>query len=90
MFDGVQRSAKIFVPVGSLPAYQAFAPWNEFTNIYESDFAAITDITNDQPGGYQDVYSLQGICIKRNATEADIDALPEGLYIIGSKKVYVK
>ena len=89
-FDGVQRSAKIFVPVGSLAAYQASAPWNEFTNIYESDFAALTDIPNDQPGGGKDVYSLQGICIKRNATEADIDALPEGLYIIGGRKVYVK
>ena len=34
-----------------------------------------------------DIYTLQGHCLKRGATPADIKTLPKGLYIIGSKKV---
>ena len=37
-----------------------------------------------------DIYSVQGICLKRNATQADIDALAPGLYIIGGKKVMIR
>lgn len=37
-----------------------------------------------------DIYNLQGICLKRNASQDDIDALAPGLYIIGGKKVLVK
>lgn len=37
-----------------------------------------------------DIYNLQGICIKRNATEEDVKALAPGLYIIAGKKVIVK
>lgn len=33
------------------------------------------------------IYTLQGVCIKRNATEEDIHNLPRGLYIIGGKKI---
>ncbi len=37
-----------------------------------------------------DIYNLQGVCLKRNASQADIDALAPGFYIIGGKKVLVK
>ncbi len=37
-----------------------------------------------------DIYNLQGVCLKRNASQADIDALSPGLYIVGGKKVLVK
>ena len=37
-----------------------------------------------------DVYTMQGVCLKRAATKEDIDALLPGLYIIGGKKVVVK
>ena len=37
-----------------------------------------------------DIYNLQGICLKRNASQEDIDALAPGLYIIAGKKVLVK
>ena len=37
-----------------------------------------------------DVYTLQGICIKRNATADDINNLPSGLYIVGGRKVYLQ
>jgi len=37
-----------------------------------------------------DVYNLQGICLKRNSTQDEINNLPSGLYIIGGKKVLIK
>lgn len=35
----------------------------------------------------RDVYSATGMLLRRNATEADVDALPAGLYIVGGRKV---
>ena len=37
-----------------------------------------------------DIYTLQGVCLKRDASQSDIDALTPGLYIIAGKKVIVK
>ena len=37
-----------------------------------------------------DIYNMQGVCIKLNATQSDIESLAPGLYIIGGKKVLVK
>lgn len=37
-----------------------------------------------------DIYNLQGMLIKRDATADDVKALTPGLYIIGGKKVVVK
>ena len=37
-----------------------------------------------------DIYTLQGVCLKRGASQNDIDALAPGVYIIGGKKVIVK
>ena len=55
------------------------------------DYSEIEDaVINDGIAGDKrpdDIYTLQGICLKRNATKEDIDALPSGLYIIGGKKV---
>lgn len=36
------------------------------------------------------IFNLQGICLKRNATAEDVNALQPGLYIIAGKKVLVK
>ena len=52
--------------------------------------SGIDDIAADDAGSPNDIYTLQGVCIKRNATQEDIDALPTGLYIIGGQKVAVK
>lgn len=48
----------------------------------------ITDGTTYQPN--RDVYTIQGICVKRNASQEYIDNLPKGFYIIGGKKVIKK
>lgn len=46
-----------------------------------------SDAAGSRPG---DIFNLQGICLKRNASQADIDALTPGLYIIAGQKVLVK
>ena len=43
--------------------------------------------SNDRPN---DIYNLQGVLLKRNASQEDVDALAPGLYIISGKKVLVK
>lgn len=69
----------------------ANGPVAEFT---VQDYAsAIDDIVVETPGAPErpnDIYNLQGICLKRNASQEDVDALAPGLYIIGGKKVLVK
>lgn len=37
-----------------------------------------------------DIYNLQGILLQRDASQADVDALTPGLYIVGGRKVMVK
>lgn len=37
-----------------------------------------------------DIYMINGVCVKRNATESDIKALNPGFYIIGGKKVIIR
>lgn len=37
-----------------------------------------------------DVYSVSGVAVLRNATEAQIKALPAGIYIVAGRKVVVK
>ena len=56
-------------------------------------------MTVDDPAGFlspeaapasDDIYTTTGILVKRNATKADIDVLPAGIYIVGGKKVAVR
>ena len=37
-----------------------------------------------------DIFTLEGVCLKRNATKEDIDALAPGIYIVAGKKMVVK
>lgn len=89
-FEGVPIEADIYVPRKTVPYYLASEPWSGFYYFIEVEewVTGISDITAD--AAPQDVHTLQGVCVKRDATQADIDALPAGLYIIGGKKVYVK
>lgn len=55
-------------------------------------------IANDNPTGVTsatadfsgNVYGIDGRLVKRNATSADLNALPAGLYIFGGRKIAVK
>lgn len=89
-------SPNIYIPKGTLSTYKNMVFW--YSNSFRGSVtyheveeweAGISDISADTPDIPQDVYTSQGICVKRGATKADIDALPKGLYIAGGKKVYV-
>ncbi len=88
-FSDVPIDAYVYVPKRTVPFYLASEPWSVFYYYFEVEewVTGISDITADAATAPQDIYTLQGVCIRRNATEADIDALPKGLYIVGGKKV---
>lgn len=54
--------------------------------------AGINSVVNDE-NHYDnsfDIYNMQGMCLKRNASKEDVNNLSPGLYIINGKKVIVK
>lgn len=56
----------------------------------KDNYSGVEDINPDNISFNADIYNLQGICLKHNATADDIKALAPGLYIIGDKKVLIK
>ena len=90
-FENVPVSADVYVPKGSAQYYTQAPGWSRFYDYHEVDEweAGISDISADTPDIPRDVYTPQGICVKRGATNADVNALPKGLYIVGGRKVYV-
>ena len=66
----------------------------KMTTLYNAEFnegisdSSVSDILSDAET-HTDIYNLQGILIKRNATADDINSLHPGLYIIGGRKVFI-
>lgn len=56
----------------------------------DSMMSGLVDIRFTESETPTDVYNLQGILVKRNATVEDIHSLPAGIYITHAKKVIVK
>lgn len=79
------RTIKVNIPDGTLAAYQSADEWKKFLNI-----SGIDDAIAQPAPALQDIFNLQGVCLKRAATQADIDALSPGLYIISGKKILIK
>ena len=79
------------VPQSCLAAYQQADQWKEFFFI-EDVLTAIGGVTADGAvSATADVYSTNGMLIKRNAELKNLKhELPAGIYIIGGKKVWVK
>ena len=79
------------VPEKSISAYQKAAQWKEFFLI-EGVPTAIGGVTVDGAvPATADVYSTNGMLVKRNADLKNLKhELPAGIYIIGGKKVYVR
>ena len=82
-------NATLYVPIGTLAAYQKVDPWRNFWNIEETDFSGIEDITINEKSGYN-VYNLQGVQVLRTDNPEMINALPAGIYIVNGKKMVVK
>ena len=74
----------LYVPEGSLAAYQTADVWKYFMKIKEYDPTSIEDVVLDTESSNLPVYNLQGVRMK------DADNLPSGIYIQGGKKFVVK
>jgi hypothetical protein len=74
----------LYVPEGSLAAYQTADVWKYFMKIKEYDPTGIEDVVLDTESSNLPVYNLQGVRMK------DMDNLPSGIYIQGGKKFIVK
>ena len=88
----------MYVPIGSLAAYQAVGNWKNYYNIVEYDATAIEDVTNDSPafeltvGGIQltaaegkavAVYTAGGELVEKFDSYANEEiALDKGVYIV--------
>ena len=79
------------VPGSSLAAYRQAYQWKDFLFI-EDVLTSIGGVTvGDAVPATADVYSTNGMLIKRNAELKHLKHhLPAGIYIIGGKKVLVK
>ncbi|MBO5053555.1 MAG: hypothetical protein J6C44_04850 [Muribaculaceae bacterium] len=76
-----------------MTTYRIYSPSTATVTADGNVISGIDDISTDSVLDIyspQDIYNLQGICIKHSATQADIDALSPGIYIIARKKVLVR
>ena len=92
VFGGVNtQECTLQVPEKSISAYQQADQWMEFFFI-EGVPTAIGGVTVDGAvSATADVYSTNGMLVKRNADLKNLKhELPAGIYIIGGKKVYVR
>jgi hypothetical protein len=74
-----------WLPVSKDTKKEIFAvPESEYTG-YDSVEAIGAD-----NNGLSDVYNLLGVCVLRQATPEQIDALPTGLYIVNGRKIAIR
>lgn len=74
----------LYVPEGSLAAYQTANVWKYFMKIKEYGPTGIEDVVFDTESSNLPIYNLQGVRMK------DVDNLPSGIHIQGGKKFVVK
>lgn len=58
----------------------------------ENETLGVEEITVEAAGHDlpRNIFNLQGVCIKRNATDDDVRSLAPGLYIIGGQKTFIR
>lgn len=87
----IYEKSCLYVPQESIIAYKMLNPWSKFSNIeYIPAPDSGVEGMEININHVVDIFSLQGVCVKQNATQHDIDALRPGVYIIDGKKVIVK
>lgn len=91
--DWTLINAVLNVPQDAIETYKNHPVWGKFWNIQGCDFSigGVDNIVTSAPtDSNNDIYSIQGVLIKRNASSEDIDKLPSGFYIIGGKKRIIR
>lgn len=85
--EGSIKNINIAAGTGSDPAH--YFPDVEFEIKYYT-FTGVNQIEDSGILSPSNIYSIQGVLLKRDASQEDIDALEPGLYLIGGRKVLVK
>lgn len=80
--------ARLEVYKEAFSLYETTTPWSYFTQIEGVENVGVESVKVAPEN--VDIFNLQGVCLKRNASQSDIEALSPGLYIIGGKKVIVR
>ena len=84
-YDSVYADATLYVPTGTVAAYQATDGWKKFGNIIEEgtttgiNAVAAENTLNTSKG----IYDING----KRMPATSLDELPSGLYIVNGKKV---
>lgn len=90
-FFDITRST-LWVPKGSRSSYAGTRPWNLFMYIFELDddtqgiADAPADAEHDAP---VDIYNMQGVRVRTAVSPGDTRGLPQGIYLVGGKKIRV-
>ena len=86
--------ATLHVPENRIGRYLGAPGWKNFGKIIDdlesNGYDGIESVFDNTKGEHVDIFNLQGVCLKRNATKEDIESLKPGLYIIGGNKVLIK
>lgn len=95
--DSIARGASISVPEAPVKEGYIFSGWSEVpetmpamdivvTGHFEAD--GIGALSADR---WVDVYTLQGVMVKRQISVAELrGALPKGVYIVNGKRIAIK
>ena len=73
----------------SAPARYSTLSISDYEDLNPTDIDAV-EIPVDAQSGTADVYSLSGVRIASAATPAAICQLPQGVYIVNGKKMFIK
>ena len=77
--------------ISSMPHYmyhKSVEPWKSFKNIVEEEDTGINDIKGSAVTEPFDVYDMSGRKVLTHVIS--LDGLPQGLYIVNSKKILKK
>ncbi len=74
----------------SITGYDNTVINKEISVIVTSEKDASINTTHFNNENLFDIYTFQGVCLKRSATIRNVEDLTSGFYIIGGKKVLIK
>ena len=93
-FDSSSAAAEGRLENISIAAGSGTEPSHTFPNVtFPIEYSTQTGIHSVEASDIcwpADIYTVQGVCVKRQASQSDFDALAPGIYIINGKKTLVK
>lgn len=83
-----KNTCTLYVKNEAVADYKKAAQWQDFFHIVGKDLGVSEIITDGNINGYE-VWDLNGVRILFTRDAAEVDALPEGIYIINGRKVMI-